>query len=72
MIKLKVVFSIDPTGMDMNDIAEEINIPSDICLFCLHDSRLKINRLQDEVKKALEFKGYDLEHNFSLLKVYSI
>lgn len=70
-MKLKVVFGIDPTGHDL-DITEEINIPSDICLFCCHDSRLQIQRLHIEVKKALEYKGYDLKWYFSLLKVYTL
>lgn len=70
-MKLKVVFTNDPTGMS-NDIAEEIIIPENVCLFCLHDSRLKINRLSKEVKTALEYKGYDLRLYFGLLKVYSI
>ncbi len=72
MIKLKVVFSIDPTGMELKDITEEIVIPSDICLFCLHDVHQNIYRLQQEVKKALEYKGYDFSMCFNLLKVYTI
>ncbi len=70
-MKVRVVFGIDPTGYDL-DITEEIVIPSDICLFCCHDSRLQISRLQEEVKKALEYKGYDLKWYFSLLKVYTL
>ena len=65
---LKVVFGIDPTGMD-KDITEEIKIPSDTCLFCFHD---KNSRLVSEVRKALEYKGYDLKYHFSLLKIYVI
>jgi len=40
-MKVKVVFGLDPTGQDL-DITEEITIPSNICLFCCHDSRLQI------------------------------
>lgn len=72
MTKLKVVFRTDPTGFS-KDITEEVFIPSEVCLFCCHDSRLKISRLYDEVKKALEYKGYDLSSeyaHFELLKVY--
>lgn len=72
MINLKVVFSIDPTGMELKDITEEIVIPSDVCLFCLHDANQNIRRLQQEVKKALEYKGYDLTMYFNLLKVYTV
>lgn len=70
-MKLKVTFGIDPTGFD-KDITEEIVIPSNVCLFCCHDSRHSISRLHNEVKKALEYKGYDLKWHFSLLKVYSL
>ena len=70
-MKVKVVFWLDPTGHDL-DITEEIIIPSNICLFCCHDSRLQISRLHDEVRKALEYKGYDLRMYFSLLKIYSL
>lgn len=69
--KLKVVFTTDSTGMS-KDITEEIEISSEICLFCYHDSRLEIDRLHDEVKLALESKGYDLEWWFTLWKVYTI
>jgi hypothetical protein len=68
-MKVKVVFGLDPTGHDL-DIIEEITIPSNTCLFCCHDSRLQIPRLHNEVKKALEYKGYDLKWYFLLLKVY--
>ena len=70
-MKVKVVFGVDPTGHDL-DITEEIVIPSNICLFCCHDSRLQISRLQHEVKKALEYKGYNLKYYFSLLKIYTL
>ncbi len=71
-MKLKVVFTDDSTGM-AKDIIEEINIPSDVCLWCCHDSRHNIHRLHNEVKKALEYKGYDFKYgNFHLWKVYSI
>jgi hypothetical protein len=66
MTNLKVTFSIDATGF-AQDITEQINIPNDVCLYCLHD---KDNRLHNEVKKALEYKGYDLEYFFQLMKVY--
>ena len=68
MITLKVVFSLDATGFEQ-DIKEEIIIPSDTCLFCLHD---KDNRFYREIKKALEYKGYDLTYFFQLMKVYSV
>lgn len=70
-MKLKVVFGIDPTGF-AKDITEEITIPKDVCLFCCHDYRQQIQRLHDEVRKALEYKGYDLDWHFSLLKVYTL
>ena len=63
---IKVTFSTDATGFEQ-DITEEINIPSEVCLYCLHD---KDNRFHNEVKKALEYKGYDLKHFFQLMKVY--
>lgn len=68
MMTLKVVFSVDATGF-AQDITEEINIPSDVCLYCLSD---KDNRFYREVKKAIENKGYDLTYYFELMKVYSI
>lgn len=70
-MKLRVAFNDDPTGMS-KDITEEIVIPKDVCLFCLHDSRQNINRLAKEVKTALEYKGYDFTEAFHLLKVYSV
>lgn len=71
--KLKVVFSLDPTGFD-KDITEEILISSTTCLFCCHDKRHGINRLYNEIVDALEQKGYDFElhYFFSLLKVYVV
>lgn len=68
MSKLKVVFSIDPTGF-AQDITEEISIPNDTCLYCLHD---KDNRFYNEVVKAIDNKGYDLRYFFQLMKVYYI
>ena len=68
MTKLKVVFSIDPTGFS-SDIIEHIFISNDICLYCLHD---KDNRFLNEVKKAIEYKGYDLTSYFELMKVYTL
>lgn len=67
-MKIKVTFSTDPTGFT-KDIKEEINIPNNVCLFCLHD---KDNRLRDEVMKALEYKGYELKYFFQLMKVYVV
>ena len=67
-MKLKVTFSIDATGF-AQDITEEINIPSDVCLYCLHD---KDNRLRSEVMKALEHKEYELKYFFQLMKVYVV
>jgi len=67
MINLKVVFNVDPTGFD-KDITEEILIPSELCLYCLHD---KQNRFHDEIVKALQYKGYEFKEFFQLLKVYS-
>jgi len=66
MTNLKVTFSIDATGF-AQDITEEISIPIDVCLYCLHD---KDNRLRNEVMKALEYKGYELRYFFQLMKVY--
>jgi len=71
MLTLKVVFGVDLTGQKL-DITEIVYIPANVCLYCNHDSRLEISRLHDEVKKALEYKGYDLDLYFSLLKVYTI
>ena len=71
-MKLKVAFNIDPTGYE-NDITEEIYIPKDVCMYCLHD---KHNRFYDEIKKALLNKGYDFGcesgYYFELLKVYVV
>lgn len=69
MTKLRVAFGIDPTGFD-KDITEIVEIPSEVCLFCCHDSRHNIQRLRNEVKKALELKGWDLRYHFFLLKIY--
>lgn len=66
MIHLEVVFSSDSTGSS-KDITEEVYIPTGICLYDLHD---KNNRLSDEVKKALHYKGYEFPHFFELLKIY--
>jgi hypothetical protein len=66
MMNLKVVFSIDATGSD-KDITELIIIPNDVCVYCLHD---KDNRFHNEIKKALEYKGYDLRYFFQLMKAY--
>ena len=71
MTKLRVVFTTAKTGMD-KDITEEIEISSEVCLFCYHDSRLKVDRLHDEVKLALESKEYDLECSYILWKIYTI
>ena len=70
-MKLKVAFSIDPTGFDQ-DIIVEVNIPYNICLYCMHDHRLKISRLYQEIEKSLDYKGYNLKHYFLFLKVYSL
>jgi len=72
-MKLKVVFSIDPTGFDP-DIVEIITIRNGVCLFCNHDQRLKnhaINRVFKEVRSELTRIGYDLRYHFNLLKVYT-
>jgi hypothetical protein len=66
MINLNVTFSIDSTGSD-KDIIEQIIIPNDVCVYCLHD---KDNRFHNEIKKALEYKGYDLRYFFQLMKAY--
>ena len=68
MLELKVIFSVDPTGQE-KDISEEIYMPNDVCLYCLHD---KTNRLIDEVKISLKDKGYDLTYYFELIKIYTI
>lgn len=65
---LKIVFSTDATGL-AKDSVEHINIPNDVCLYCLHD---KNNRFHDEVKKRIEKKGYDLKHFFQIMKIYSL
>lgn len=70
-MRLKVTFGVDPTGF-AKDITEKVIIPKDVCLYCCHDSRHNISRLHNEVKKALEYKGYDLEQWFTLLKVYTL
>ena len=70
-MKLKVIFNNDPTGMS-RDFTEEIAIPKDVCLFCLHDYKHNMNRLAKEVKTALEYKGYGFTEAFHLLKVYSV
>lgn len=67
-MNLKVVFSIDATGFE-KDITEDITIPSGYCVYCLHD---KHNRLNQEIKKALERKGYDLRYYFQLMKAYIV
>jgi hypothetical protein len=71
MIALKVVFSIDATG-SAKDITEKIFIPSNIWLYSFHD---KDNyRLYDEVKRALEYKGYDFKpyYFFQLMTISTL
>lgn len=68
-MKLKVIFSIDPTGMD-KDISEDIILPSNLCVYDFHDK--KVNRFYNEVRKALEYKGYDLRYHLSILKIYTL
>ena len=68
MTNLKVIFSIDSTG-EMQDITEIINIPSEVCLYSLHD---KNNRFHNEVKRILQRKYYDVKYFFQLIKVYAI
>lgn len=70
-MKLKVEFNNDPTGMG-NDITETVIIQDGVCLFCQNDNNQNINRLSNEVKKALEYKGYDFSCAFYLLNVYSV
>ena len=72
-MKLKIVFSVDPTGMSQ-DVTEVINFPKNTCLFCLHDKRHNIGRLYNEVKKSLEYKGYnsdDLDF-LQIMKIYTM
>ena len=68
MTKLKVTFSIDPTGFD-KDITEVITIGSETCLCCLHD---KDDRFIREVKKAIESKGYDISYYCRIMKIYTL
>jgi hypothetical protein len=68
MIRLKVTFSIDATGL-APDITKNVMIPSDVCLYCLHD---KENRLYDEVQKAVEAIGFDLRYYFKIMKIYIV
>lgn len=71
MITLTVVFTEDPTGMSP-DIKTEISLPEEVCLFCCHDARLKVNRWEKVVCEALKYKGFDVDfYSFSLLKVYT-
>lgn len=70
-MELKVIFSLDPTGQ-AQDIEQVIEIPNDTCLYCNHDHNQNIDRFVDEIKKALELKGFDLEMWFTLFKVYTI
>ncbi len=67
MVKLKVIFSIDPTGFE-KDIEELILIKNETCLYCLHD---KENRLINEIKTKLTNKGYDLNYYFQIMKIYT-
>ena len=69
-MKLKVAFSIDATT---KDITEEIIIPSDICIYCHCDWLHHDNSLRNEIRKALEYKGYDFSQtDFELLKAYTL
>ena len=62
MINLKVIFN---TTSSTQDITEYIQIPNDVC-YCLYD---KDNKFYNEIKKALECKGYKLKYYFNLIKV---
>ena len=67
-MKLKVIFSIDPTGI-ADDIEAVVNITSNNCLYCLHD---KENRLLEEVKLALDDLGYQTDYYFEVMKIYAV
>lgn len=67
MVKLKVIFSNDPTG-STQDIEELVFINSYVCLYCLHD---KENRLINEIRALLINKGYDLRYYFEIMKIYA-
>ena len=68
-MKLRVVFTDDPTGMS-KDITKEIDIPSEECLYDIHD---KTNRLYNLIKTTLEYQGFDFSYfPFTLWKVYVI
>ena len=67
-MKLKVVFSIDPTGL-AQDITEIITVDDGTCLYCSHDDD---NRLHNVVRETLTKKGHDLRYYFSLFNVHSV
>jgi hypothetical protein len=64
---LKVTFSIDPTGL-ATDITDTISIPSNTCLYCLHDREL----FERVVIDCLKQKGYNVEYYIGIMKIYSI
>ena len=67
-MKLKVIFSLDPTGMT-DDSVEIVEITLNNCLYCLHD---KENRLVEEVKLALDDLGYNVDYYCEIMKIYAI
>ena len=68
-MKLKIIFSTDPTG-SAKDIIETITIIPNTCLYCLHDKTF--NRFEDNIKSLLKEKGHIIEYYFQIMKVYSI
>ena len=67
-MNIKVIYSTDPSGY-APDITEEISLPDNTCLFCLHDKR---NRLLDVVVEELKNKGCNIGWYFQPLKIYVI
>lgn len=68
MVHFKVVFSIDPHGFD-KDITEYITIKNNATLYSLNDKNL---RLLNEVKIALELKGYYFDTFFLIKKINAL
>lgn len=67
-MKLKVVFSIDPTGF-AQDITEIITIPFGSCVLSCCTKESMLNNL---VKSELETKGYDTRYFFQVMKAHVI
>lgn len=65
-MKLKVVFSIDPTGF-AQDITELVTIPVGTCLL---SCCTKTSILTELIKSKLEAKGYNTRYYFEIMKVW--